>query len=64
MDDFKKYGCHPIITIFWMATEVFQSLEKRGMPHVFENLLTIKRFWSPPCGDKGRLNFFSHHKDG
>jgi len=38
MGDLRKYGCHPTITISQLVTEVFQLLEKGGMPHIFENL--------------------------
>jgi len=39
MDNLKKHGHHPIVAIFRMVIEVFQSLEKQNMPHVFEKLL-------------------------
>jgi hypothetical protein len=41
MCDLKKYGCHPIVTIFPVVTEVFQLPEKGGMPHTFENLSMV-----------------------
>jgi len=41
MDDFKKYGHHPIVIISWMVTKVFSIAIKRGhATRFFENLLT------------------------
>jgi hypothetical protein len=57
----EKYGYHPIVTIFWMATKVFQSPKKGGHTTIFWKPLDDRKIL---VDNWGRLKIYSCHRDG